>query len=210
MWETGNQYPEYWRLLEDQKGKGEIWGVFIKHTCANRLDLVELSVLPKVVVESIVLVPELVVDDRGQMLDFLFEKGNVFVIGTTDDLCNLNEDFCREDLLNASIHPNHVTVGERNVIARFKAGHIVHSAAPARRPIGAVAPSTELFQPQMVCKKRVKNLFKTFYVTRLRVIFPLRSTETVGARGGGIVTRKMLACAEFAELAANVAVFVLV
>ena len=32
VWEIGNQYPEYWRLLEDQKRKDEIWRVFIKHT----------------------------------------------------------------------------------------------------------------------------------------------------------------------------------
>ena len=31
-WESGIQYPGYWMLLEDQKRKGEVWGVLVKHT----------------------------------------------------------------------------------------------------------------------------------------------------------------------------------
>ena len=56
---------------------------------ANRLDLVQLSVLPKIVVESIILVPELVVDDRGQMLDFFFE---LFAKSLFYTLSILNQD----------------------------------------------------------------------------------------------------------------------
>ena len=103
-----------------------------------------------------------------------------------------------------------MAVGKTIVVALLQPRLVIHATAPARAPIGSVAPGAMLLEPQVIRQQWVEHLGKTIRVARLQVILPFCPRHNIGAGGGGIVPCEHFSGAFFKQLTANKAILVLV
>ena len=123
---------------------------------------------------------------------------------------HVDQNLAGQKLLHTRVVPNHVAMGKRDVIARLQPRQIVHPAAPAAGPIGAVAPGVVVAQPFMIGHQAGENLCQPVFVAEVFKVFPFAPRHNVRAGGGGVKAREMVAAGVFLDLAADVAVGILV
>ena len=102
-----------------------------------------------------------------------------------------------------------MAVGQRLVVARLHPGQVVHTAAPAAGPVGAVAPGVELPHPLVIRHQAGEDLSETIPVAEVFEILPLAPRHDIRPGGGGIEPGEMVAAGFLVDLAADIAVRVL-
>ena len=107
-----------------------------------------LAVAPLVIVESILFGPETIIDDLCQVVDLRLQCGDVLLMAQL--LCHADKAAGIQQRLQGGINPHHVGVGVGDVAPGLHAGLIIHTAAPAGGPVGAVPPGAVLGHPLVV------------------------------------------------------------
>src|SRR3712207_2736083 len=96
--------------LSDERGDFLLWN----HACqegpegADGLDVRERSVRKLVVVEVGLIVPQALVDRQGESVTLFTQVRDL--LGAAESICHLQEQVCREDLLEARVDPDGVPV----------------------------------------------------------------------------------------------------
>jgi hypothetical protein len=159
-----------------------------------------------VIEETVLVVPHVVVDILGQVLDIVFKGFDL--LPALEIEAHLEQDVGHHDFLQVGIEPYHVAVAVDGVVALGHTRHVVHAGAPAAAPVGAVAPGVVELEPLVVGRQHGKHLVEAVVVAKLRVVEPFRPGHEVGACAGGVVAAEAVA-AVGAYLAADEAVGVL-
>ena len=71
---------------------------------------------------------------------------------------HLSQDFPRQDGLHGRVDPAHPAMAEGWMISRLHARHVIHTAAPAAGPVGAVQPGAVRARPLGVGQQGRENL----------------------------------------------------
>src|SRR3712207_5255576 len=153
--------------------------------CSDGLDVRERSVRELVVVEGCLLVPQTLVDRKGEPFT-LFAQVR-YLPGAAEDFGHPQEQVCREDLLEARVDPDAVpVVGEAFGPPGFprrslrEAGLVIHPGAESGRPVGAVAPGAVTPQPPVVGDENREDPPQAVDVCRVAVVLPLGPGHYVG------------------------------
>src|SRR5215207_1560515 len=181
---------------------------------SHSLDTRERSVGELVVIEGGLLVPQTLVYRQGEPVA-LFAQIRC-LLEATEGVGHLQEQVCREHLLEACVDPDRVpVVGEALGPAALSTWPllepwlVVHSGAEARRPVGAVAPGAVAPQPPVVGDENGEDPAEALAVGRITVVLPFCPRHDVGPRAGRVEAFEAISAVEGADLPADKPVGVL-
>src|SRR5215208_7118595 len=210
--------PEPFWIFEVSYERGD--PLLRHHACqqgpegTDGLDVRERSVRKLVVVEGGLLVPQTLVDPRGEHVTLFAQVRNL--PGAAEGICHPQEQVCRENLLEARVDPDGVTVvgqafGPPDLPRRSlrEARLVIHSGAEAARPVGTVAPGAVTPQPPVVSDENREDPPEAVTVSRVAVVLPLRPRQYVGSCARRVEALETVFAVESADLPADKPVGVL-
>src|SRR5919107_3900682 len=204
--------PELFRIFEVSDERGDF--LLRHHACqqgpegADGLDVRKRPVRKLVVVEGGLIVPQTLVDRQREPVTLVAQVRDL--PGAAEDLCHPQEQVCREDLLEACVDPDGVTMvgqafGPPELPCRSlrEARLVIHSGAEAGRPVGAVAPGAVTPQPPVVGDENREDPPEAVTVSRVAVVLPLRPRQYVGACARRVEALEAVSTVEGVDLTAD-------